>query len=93
MGCIQINPKDNIAIANRNLKEGEEVALSGLTILIREQIPAYHKVSIGKIEKYETVYRYGVSIGEATETIEPGSHVHLHNMKSTYLPTYKRKGE
>ena len=27
-------------------------------------------------------------IGSATRDIEPGEHVHLHNMKSDYLPTY-----
>lgn len=91
MSCIQINPKDNVAIAITDLAVGEEVAFSGITLLIREPIAAYHKVAIIKIQKNETVFRYGVSIGQSTQDIEPGSHVHLHNMKSTYLSTFQRK--
>jgi len=32
-----------------------------------------------------------VAIGSATRDIAVGEHVHLHNMKSDYLPTYTRE--
>jgi hypothetical protein len=34
------------------------------------------------------VLKYGVSIGSATADISLGEHVHLHNIKSDYTPTY-----
>ncbi|HRJ73596.1 MAG TPA: SAF domain-containing protein [Terrimicrobiaceae bacterium] len=36
----------------------------------------------------EKILKYGVPIGSATCDIAFGEHVHLHNMKSDYLPTY-----
>jgi hypothetical protein len=39
------------------------------------------------------VIKYGVSIGSATRDIELGELVHLHNMKSDYLPTYTLEKE
>lgn len=47
-----------------------------------------HKVAACAIEAGEKIIKYGVPIGSATEKIEIGAHVHLHNMKSDYLPTY-----
>ena len=37
--------------------------------------------------------KYGAPIGVATEGIAPGSHVHVHNMKSDYTPTYHLEDE
>jgi hypothetical protein len=34
------------------------------------------------------VYKCGVPIGSAKETIRAGSHIHLHNLKSDYIATY-----
>ena len=36
----------------------------------------------------EKVLKYGAPIGSATRDIGQGEHVHLHNMRSDYLPTY-----
>jgi hypothetical protein len=36
----------------------------------------------------ETVLKYGAPIGSATAPIAPGEHVHVHNVKSEYTPTY-----
>jgi len=34
-----------------------------------------------------------VPIGSATRAIKAGEHVHLHNMKSDYIPTYTLEDE
>ena len=34
------------------------------------------------------IVKYGARIGIATRAIGRGQHVHVHNMKSGYLPTY-----
>ena len=36
----------------------------------------------------EIIVKYGMPIGVATEAIAPGEHVHVHNIKSNYTPTY-----
>ena len=39
----------------------------------------------------ETILWEGGSIGIATQPIAPGDWVHLHNLQSTWLPTYTRE--
>ena len=45
-------------------------------------IPFGHKIAIVRIGRNELVLKYGEVIGEATEPIEEGEHVHVHNVKS-----------
>ncbi len=89
--CIQINPEDNVCITIGSLEPGDTINCSGTEIIIREKVPAYHKVSLTPIQQRQPIIRYGVPVGESTQTIEQGCLVHLHNMKSTYLPTCTRK--
>jgi len=44
-------------------------------------IPYGHKIAIKPIAKGETVFKYGLSIGKATENIKVGDHVHVHNIE------------
>ena len=93
MNCLQLNPKDNTAVAVRDLAPHETITVTDSAIQLRGAIPAYHKISTKQINKGETILRYGVSIGKAISDIPAGAHVHLHNMESTYLPTRQRKGD
>lgn len=87
MKCIQINKNDNVAITVCDLAAGEKISLEAITVVVREPVPAYHKVAIETIESNAEVIRYGVPIGKATQRIAQGYHVHLQNMQSSYLPT------
>ena len=51
-------------------------------VKVRETIPIWHKIAVLPIAKGDSVYKYGAVIGVATENIEPGHHVHTHNMGS-----------
>jgi hypothetical protein len=46
-------------------------------------------VAARDISAGEKIFKYGAPIGSATRDICAGSTVHVHNMKSDYLPTYK----
>jgi altronate hydrolase len=46
----------------------------------RDAIPAGHKLALRTILPGELVLRYGQTIGRAKRTIEPGEHVHTHNL-------------
>ncbi len=50
-----------------------------------------HKVAVAAIAPGEKVYKYGCPIGSATCPIEVGRHVHVHNLKSDYFPTFTRE--
>jgi hypothetical protein len=39
------------------------------------------------------IIKYGVPIGSATCEIAAGDHVHTHNLRSDYLPTWLRENQ
>src|SRR5260370_11709718 len=77
---IHLNPADNVAIARLALSPGQEIRVSGRTVTLSDPIPAGHKVAIMAIVTGENVLRYGQVIGRARARIEPGRHVHTHNV-------------
>ncbi|MFZ0932861.1 MAG: UxaA family hydrolase, partial [Bryobacteraceae bacterium] len=78
--AIQLHPADNIAVARVPLAVGTELHVGGQTFVVRGAIPAGHKVALRAIAAGATVFRYGQPIGLAKEPVEPGSHVHTHNL-------------
>jgi altronate hydrolase len=82
---IRLAEQDNVAIATRNLERGAVVAIEGVELTTRDPIPFAHKVAIRAIAKEGQVFKYGVPIGRAKVAIEPGQHVHVHNIKSDYV--------
>jgi altronate hydrolase len=88
--AIRLHPSDNVAIARVPLDAGAGLRLNDLRLVTLEPIPAGHKVALQSIAAGETVHRYGQSIGRARIAIEPGRHVHTHNLSFEELPlTYE----
>lgn len=82
-----IDAKDNVATlfihnGNRGTKIRVEVDGNPLEIELKDNVRFAHKFAIRRIPKGEQVIKYGYSIGTATEDIEPGQHVHVHNTES-----------
>lgn len=78
---IIIHPRDNVAIALRDLKSGEELSLpDGRHLTILADIAYSHKVNLEDIPKGAAVIKYGETIGEAKELIRKGDWVHKHNL-------------
>lgn len=76
---IIINDKDNVMVALEDFKKGDIVN----NIEIKEDIAKGHKVTIKDINENEEIIKYGYPIGTATKNILKGSHVHIHNIKTT----------
>jgi len=80
------NSADNVAVALADLKPGETVEFKvdgeSRELRVRDEIPYGHKIALRDISKGEKVIKYGEVIGEATEDIPAGSHVHIHNIRS-----------
>jgi len=85
---IRLSVSDNVAVAARELHAGESVELDGMAIDVQERIPTGSKLAVARIAEGERVIKFGAPIGSATRAISPGQHVHVHNVKSDYLPTY-----
>lgn len=78
--ALKINPSDNVIIALQSLKKGDPVILESKRIFyIMEDIQAGHKIALKHIAVGEKVYRYGEPILEATQVINRGEWVHIHN--------------
>lgn len=83
---IVINNKDNVATALIDLKTGDflEEEFNGQVkkIELKQDVPFGHKISLTKIEAGSSIIKYGEVIGTATELINEGDYVHIHNVKS-----------
>ena len=78
--AIHLHPADNVAIARVPLAAGQELRIDGKPVTVRDSIPPGHKVAVRAIGAGENVIRYGQVIGRARTQIEPGRHVHTHNL-------------
>jgi len=88
-----LNPKDNVCTAITPIPGGATLHICGNTVVIKHNIPLGFKIAGRNIATNESIIKYGVSIGSATRDIVLGELVHLHNMKSNYLPTYALEKE
>jgi len=77
---IHLHESDNIAIARVALSPGQELRVEGLAVTVEDPIPAGHKVALRAIPAGENIVRYGQVMGRARIWIEPGRHVHTHNV-------------
>ncbi|MDQ1197101.1 altronate dehydratase family protein [Agrobacterium sp. SORGH_AS 787] len=75
---ILLNTKDNVAVARRPIPKEADIGRGDLKAL--DLIGRGHKVALKPIRSGEEVIKYGQVIGVATQDIEAGRHVHLHNL-------------
>ncbi|MBV9672447.1 MAG: altronate dehydratase [Verrucomicrobia bacterium] len=76
---IRLHPEDDVIIASQDIAAGTEVA--ELSLVILQDIPAGHKISVRDRNPGAAVRRYNQVIGFASRTIRPGEHVHVHNLE------------
>lgn len=77
---LRLHPQDNIAVARRHVREGEPANLEGLDLTVQERIDMGHKMALCKIAAGEPIRKFGQPIGFATQPIELGTWVHVHNV-------------
>jgi altronate hydrolase len=77
---VRITARDMVAVALKPLKAGETVSFGTGEITLKEDLSMGHKAALRDIRKGEAVIKYGFPIGEATEDIPAGAHVHTHNL-------------
>jgi altronate hydrolase len=83
---LTLNPRDNVAVATSVLEPDQQVEVGGTRITLRNRIAFGHKLAIRAIPAGDDVIKYGEVIGRATSDIQPGAHVHVHNVVSARLP-------
>src|SRR3954468_24918317 len=73
---FQIDARDSVATALRDLGAGERLA----GVILAEPVARGHKVALVPIAAGEEIFKFGFPIGRATRDIAPGAHVHSHNL-------------
>jgi arabinonate dehydratase len=73
---VRLHAEDSVLVATRDLQEGDSAG----ALVVRASVPRGHKVAVAPIAVGEPVRKYNQIIGFATAPIEPGDHVHTHNV-------------
>lgn len=84
--AIIMDPKDNVATLLSDVDKNDMVQArlgeKSVEEQIREPIRFGHKFALSRINKGAHVVKYGEIIGRATQDIDKGHHVHVHNVES-----------
>ncbi len=79
--AIRLHPSDDVAIARQHLPAGQILCVSETQQITTVQlIPSGHKLALHAIVPGQPIRRYGQVIGFASRAIQPGEHVHTHNV-------------
>ncbi len=76
---IRLSPADNVVVARNALRSGSAISEEGVTTV--EAIDPGHKIATRLIKRGDTVRKYDQIIGIAEADIQPGQHVHTHNLR------------
>ena len=87
---LRLHPRDNVLTVIRTLEVGERLFIEGVETRVLARLALGHKIAARAIADGEKIVKYGAPIGSATRAIAPGEHVHTHNLRSDYLPTFAR---
>ncbi len=77
---LRLHPADDVAVAKRFIRKRTPLDAGGGAFEARNDVPQGHKVALRAVAPGQPVRKYGQIIGFATAAIEPGDHVHSHNL-------------
>ena len=88
--AIRLSPEDNVAVCRRPVTKGERIAVDGIALIAEDDVALGHKLALVPLETGDKVLKYGMPIGSVTCGVRRGGWVHVHNMKSDYIPAHLR---
>ena len=84
--ALRIQPRDNVATCVLTQRAGETAVYADggeiIEVRLLDDIPFGHKFAIRPIAAGDEIIKYGYPIGRAVRDIQPGEHVHIHNVGS-----------
>jgi altronate hydrolase len=92
---LKINPADSVVVCLADKKKGDIIEVDDIQVVLKEDVPAGHKVLIKDVKEGEDIIKYGYPIGHALKDMKAGEWVNEHNLKTnlsgtlnyTYSPT------
>jgi altronate hydrolase len=90
---LQLDPRDNVLIALRNLRQGEIVGFNGSQYTLASGIPAKHKFAIQNLAQNADVIMYGVLVGKTTKPLGIGELLTTQTIQHQASPFRESSGE
>jgi len=90
---ILLHPDDNILVCISHIHAGDLIDIDGQRLFMAKDIDIGHKLARRALNIGDKVYRYGAPIGSMTQAVACGEHVHMHNLRSDYIPSHTRTRE
>lgn len=85
---LLLSPKDTVFVLRDQIEAGETIVVGERSYSYASRLGIGHKIARVAVAAGGKVVKYGAIIGSASTGIAPGDHVHVHNLKSDYTPTY-----
>ena len=79
---LKINPADNVVVAITDLKAGEIISDEGADLVLKEDVPAGHKVTLKNLTEGENVIKYGYPIGHVRQDVEAGKWINENQIQT-----------
>ena len=89
---LQLDPKDNVAVALTDLQSGENVEFGGRTCTLVSNVPAKHKFATEDLAKGADVIMYGGLVGKTTMPIRPGELLTTGNIHHDTTDFHEKSG-
>lgn len=89
--ALLIDPRDNVAVALRNIEPGAVISTSAGKVQTATGIPQKHKVTLTSISAGQPIIMYGVIVGRATTDISAGALINTKNIRHDTEPIVARK--
>src|SRR5687767_9876235 len=90
---LVLSVADNVGVAVADIDAGQVLTIGGSSVALASKLAFAHKVALRDIAQGEKIFKFGAPIGSAKCAIQLGEHVHTHNLKSDYLPTFTLEKE
>ncbi len=90
---LKLHDDDNVLIALRDLRKGEQVELAPHSLALTSDVAAKHKLATTDLPVGAIVRMYGVVVGKATQTIPKGSALNMLNVRHEALPFHEKSVE
>lgn len=88
--CIVIHPNDNVGVLKSDVLPNESITCGELTITSQKALKLGDKIALKAMPIGAGILKYGSHIGSLTQSVAAGEWIHVHNMKSDYVPTHLR---
>jgi altronate hydrolase len=90
---LKLHEDDNVLIALRDLRKGEQVEVAHHTLDLVSDVPAKHKFATTDLAVGANVRMYGLVVAKATQAIPKGSALNTLNVRHEALPFHEKSME